>query len=32
MNGMGDADIIASKQKATPEALAEAQAAILKHL
>jgi hypothetical protein len=29
---MGDADIVASKQKATPEALAEVQAAILKYL
>lgn len=30
MNGMGDADILSSKQKATPEQLAEAQANILR--
>ena len=32
MNGMGDADIMASKQKATPEELAQAQKQILAHL
>jgi histidine triad (HIT) family protein len=32
MNGMSDAELMASKQKAEPEALAAAQAAILKYL
>lgn len=32
MNGMGDADIIATKKKATPEELAEAQVKITAYL